>query len=184
LIYQLHRTTRYLLMGKIFAWAGSRVAAAGGSDMNARTVLQVFVLLFPSVFTFLPVRAWAQPYGYPPYPPPPGYERRSAVPSPSYSGQREQPSAEQGSVKISSPKNGAQIPRNQSVDLVYSVDPGPAGDHVHVYVDGEEVAMLRQLEGRYRVGPLQPGRHRLAIKVVNRGHVPIGIESSVMVYVR
>jgi hypothetical protein len=154
--------------------------------MTTRSAFHALVFFTISVFTFLPGMAWAQPYGYgyPPYPPPPGYEQRSVPPSPAYSGQRKQPAGKQGSVEISSPKDGAQIPRNQPVSLVYSVDPGPKGDHVHVYIDGEEVTMLRQLEGQYRVGPLQPGRHQLAIKVVNRGHVPIGIESSVTVYVR
>ena len=86
-----------------------------------------------------------------------------------------------GSVKISSPKEGAALPWDEPVVLTYEVDPGPRGDHVHVYINGREVGIVRKLKGSYFLGNLNPGRYTLAIKVVNKGHVPIGIESSVTI---
>lgn len=133
--------------------------------------------------------ALAQPYGPPGYAPPgygppPGYGHPGN--GPVYAAQSaENPAREQAaSVTISEPQDGAQLNGGEKVKLKYRVIPGPRGDHVHVYVDGGEVAILRELEGSYAVGPLTPGRHELAIKVVNRAHVPIGGESSIAVEVK
>jgi hypothetical protein len=138
--------------------------------------------------------ALAQPYGPADYAPPgygpPGYgpPPRYGHPGygPVYSAQsRENPAqAQAASVTISEPQDGAQLNGGEQVALKYKVVPGPQGDHVHVYVDRREVAILRELEGRYALGPLTPGRHELAIKVVNRAHVPIGVESSIAVEVQ
>lgn len=123
-------------------------------------------------------------YGPPGYGAPPGYGRAGYAHV--YAAQSgENPAWEQAaSVTISEPKDGAQLTAGGPVTLKYKVIPGPRGDHVHVYVDGEEVAILRELEGSYAVGSLTPGRHELAIKVVNRAHVPIGVESSIAVEVK
>jgi hypothetical protein len=92
--------------------------------------------------------------------------------------------AEEAKVTILAPASGAKVQAGQPVALEYRVVPGPQGDHVHVYVDGTEVAVVKQLEGSYQVAPLEAGPHELAIKIVNRGHVPIGVESSVKVEAR
>ncbi|MEA3278462.1 MAG: hypothetical protein U9Q81_24830 [Pseudomonadota bacterium] len=138
--------------------------------------------------------ASAQPYGPPGYAPPvygpygygvpPGYGRAGYAHV--YAAQsRANPAREQAvSVTISEPQDGAQLNGGEQVTLGYKVVPGPQGDHVHVYVDGEEVSILRELEGSYAIGPVTPGRHELAIKVVNRAHVPIGVESSIAVEVK
>ena len=152
----------------------------------------------------------AQPWGYPglgpygpgPYPPlPPGYGPPGYYPAPPYGRSAPSRGADQSqskrgtggqgggdaqaeaSVRIHAPEDGARLPAGEPVFLDYSVNPGPRGDHIHLYVDGEEVAIVQQLEGRYSVGELRPGRHELAIKVVNKSHAPIGVESSVAVIV-
>lgn len=111
--------------------------------------------------------ATAQPYGSYGGQPPPGMAEKM-----------------EGSVIISSPQSGATLSSRQPVMLDYSVDPGPKGDHVHVYVNGREVDVVRRLKGRHNVGSLPPGSYEIAIKVVNRIHVPIGVEASVKVEVR
>lgn len=63
--------------------------------------------------------------------------------------------------------------------LVYEVEPGPRGDHVHVYVDDKEVGILRQLKGSYALETLSPGRHTICVKVVNKAHTPIGVQDCV-----
>jgi hypothetical protein len=55
---------------------------------------------------------------------------------------------------------------------------------VHFYIDGDEVAVLRQLEGSYLLDTLDEGAHRLCIKVVNKNHTPIGIEQCINVALR
>ncbi|MHB8760639.1 MAG: hypothetical protein ACYC5S_10995, partial [Thiobacillus sp.] len=68
--------------------------------------------------------------------------------------------------------------------LVYSVDPGPRGDHVHVYVDDREVGILRQLKGSYLLESMASGQRDICVKVVNKAHVPIGIQDCVKVTVK
>lgn len=90
----------------------------------------------------------------------------------------------EASVTIRAPADGAVIKSGAPVELDYAVIPGPRGDHVHVYVDDEEVAILRRLDGQHRLDPLPPGRHEVTIKVVNRAHVPIGVQGAVFIEAR
>lgn len=91
--------------------------------------------------------------------------------------------AAEGHVKIMAPTDGARLERRKPTTLVYEVNPGARGEHVHVYVDGKEVGILRQLKGSYTLKPLSPGRRTVCVKVVNRAHVPIGVEQCIKVTV-
>jgi len=82
-------------------------------------------------------------------------------------------------VRITEPADRARLDAMAQNRLVYKVEPGPRGDHVHVYVDDKEVGILRQLEGSYTLETLAPGRHTLCIKVVNKAHTPIGVQDCV-----
>ncbi|NWG39857.1 MAG: hypothetical protein HXY27_07820 [Hydrogenophilaceae bacterium] len=90
----------------------------------------------------------------------------------------------QGKVVITSPADGATLDALDENRLAYEVDPGPRGDHVHVYVDGREVGILRKLKGSYLLESLTPGNRSVCVKVVNKAHVPIGIEKCVRVTVK
>jgi hypothetical protein len=85
-----------------------------------------------------------------------------------------------GSVTITSPAEGAKVGLG-GVKIDYDVAPGPKGDHVHVYVDGEEAGLVRQLKGSYTVDKLTAGKHTLCIRVVDKGHTPVGLEKCVQV---
>jgi hypothetical protein len=87
------------------------------------------------------------------------------------------------SATITSPADGAKFKADQPITLSYEVAPGSKGDHLHVYVDGEEMAILRELEGNFVLEPLPRGSHELAIKIVNRAHEPIGVETTIKVVV-
>lgn len=91
--------------------------------------------------------------------------------------------AAEGSVTIHSPADGATLDMMSQNKVEYEVVPGPHGQHVHFYVDGEETAILRQLTGSYTLGSLAEGEHELCIKVVNRNHTPIGLEKCITVTV-
>ncbi len=82
-------------------------------------------------------------------------------------------------VRITEPANGARLDAMEQNRLVFEVDPGTRGDHVHVYVDDKEVGILRQRKGSYALETLSPGRHTLCIKVVNKAHTPIGVQDCV-----
>lgn len=91
--------------------------------------------------------------------------------------------AAEGSVTITSPTEGQKLDVMAQNKIVYDVVPGPRGDHVHAYVDDKEVAVLRQMKGSYTFDTLSAGKHALCIKVVNKAHVPIGVQSCVNVEV-
>jgi hypothetical protein len=91
--------------------------------------------------------------------------------------------AQGGSVKITSPAEGSKLDAMAQNKVDYEVIPGPNGDHVHLYVDNKEAAILRQLKGSYTLAALLPGAHDICVKVVNKGHTPIGLEQCVKVSV-
>jgi hypothetical protein len=90
----------------------------------------------------------------------------------------------QGKVLITSPADGATLDAMDENRLVYAVDPGPRGDHVHVYVDNKEVGILRKLKGDYLLETLSSGKRNICVKVVNKAHVPVGIEQCIKVTVK
>lgn len=89
----------------------------------------------------------------------------------------------QGKVLITSPADGATLDAMNEIRLAYEVNPGPRGDHAHLYVDNKEVAILRQLKGSYPLETPATGKHSLCVKIVNKGHVPIGIGQCIQVTV-
>lgn len=89
--------------------------------------------------------------------------------------------AAEGSVTIHAPADGATLDVMEQNRIDYEVAPGPGGDHVHLYVDGKEAAILRVLKGSYPLESLSPGRHELCVKVVNKNHTPIGVEKCIAV---
>ncbi len=93
-------------------------------------------------------------------------------------------SAAEPSVTITSPTNGEKLDAMAQTRVAYEVVPGPNGDHVHLYVDGKEVAILRQLKGAHTLETMSTGAHDICIKVVNKAHTPIGVEKCVKVDVQ
>lgn len=91
--------------------------------------------------------------------------------------------AADASVAISSPADGAKLSRTAQTNINYEVTPGPKGDHTHLYIDGSEEAVLRQLKGSHTLESMAPGSHEICIKVVNKGHAPIGVQQCVKVSV-
>ncbi|CAH1387858.1 hypothetical protein [Candidatus Nitrotoga sp. M5] len=85
--------------------------------------------------------------------------------------------AADASVTISSPADGAKISSKTKLKVSYEVTQGQRGDHVHLYVDEKEIAVLRKLKGDHAVEPLDPGKHAICIKIVNKGHTPIGVQA-------
>jgi len=91
--------------------------------------------------------------------------------------------ADDASVTISSPADGAKLSRTAQTKINYEVMPGSKGDHVHLYVDDKEVGVLRQLKGSYTLESLAPGKHEICIKIVSKGHTPIGVQQCIKVSV-
>ncbi len=91
--------------------------------------------------------------------------------------------AAEAQVEIISPVEGAKLDGMEQNKIVYNVTRGPGGDHVHIYIDGTEKALMREMKGSYTMEMLFPGDHELCIKIVNKNHTPIGVEKCVNVTV-
>jgi hypothetical protein len=89
-----------------------------------------------------------------------------------------------GMVRITAPTDGATLDAMDENRVNYEVEPGPRGDHAHLYVDNKEVAILRKLKGSYPLETLTTGKRSLCVKVVNKAHVPIGIGQCIQVTVK
>jgi len=87
-------------------------------------------------------------------------------------------------IEISSPVDGAKLDAMEQNKLAYNITLGDGADHIHVYVDGEEAALLRQMKGSYTMENMSPGNHEVCIKIVNKNHTPIGVERCIKVTVQ
>lgn len=83
-------------------------------------------------------------------------------------------------IDIVSPVDGAKLDVMEQNKLDYSITPG-GGDHIHLYMDGKEAALLRQMKGSYTLESMAPGNHEICIKIVNKNHTPIGVERCIKV---
>lgn len=91
--------------------------------------------------------------------------------------------AAEPAVEISAPLDGAKLNAMRQHTVEYDVTRGGRGDHIHLYVDGDEAATLRQAKGSYNIEYLAPGNHEICIKLVNKNHTPIGVQRCVKVAV-
>ena len=91
--------------------------------------------------------------------------------------------SDDASVTISSPANGAKLSQAAQIKINYEVMPGPKGDHTHLYVDEKQAAVLRQLKGSHMLEALAPGKHEICIRIVNKGHTPVGVQQCIKVSV-
>ena len=91
--------------------------------------------------------------------------------------------AQEASVTISAPADGAKLQAAADNRVSYEIIPGAKGDHSHLYIDGKEIAVLRELKGSAPLKALATGPHEVCVKVVNKNHTPIGVEKCVKVMV-
>lgn len=67
----------------------------------------------------------------------------------------------------------------------YQASPGPEVDHLHVYVDGEQVGQTRQLQGHFTLQGLDlpAGEHTVCVDAANRAHIQTGAKACVSVHI-
>lgn len=87
--------------------------------------------------------------------------------------------AADGKITINSPKNGAMVNAQNKVPLSYDAMLGKDGDHLHLYVDGSRVDILRQSKGTTELAALAPGKHHICLEVNTKAHVSTGVESCI-----
>ena len=91
---------------------------------------------------------------------------------------------DQASIKIVSPKDHEQLEADETYQLEYEVDPGPGGDHFHVWVDKDRGPGIHDRKGKYTLPKMAPGEHVLTIKVVDKADFTTGPEQSIHVVVK
>lgn len=87
--------------------------------------------------------------------------------------------AADGSITISSPANGAMVSTKDKVAVTYVATLGSTGDHLHLYVDGKRVDVLRPIKGTTELAPLPAGKHHICLTVNTSSHAPTGVETCV-----
>ncbi len=87
--------------------------------------------------------------------------------------------AADGSITISSPANGATVSAKDKVPVAYAAMLGPTGDHLHLYVDGKRVDVLRAAKGSADLDALPAGKHHVCLTVNTSSHAPTGVETCV-----
>ena len=83
-------------------------------------------------------------------------------------------------IDILSPKPGEVIPEGTEVLLEYKLVMGlrDNGDHVHVYVDGKNEGTARR--SPRSLGKLSPGKHQVLMKISNKDHDTLNVETTVV----
>lgn len=89
--------------------------------------------------------------------------------------------AAEAKIDITSPADGSRLEANAQSKLDYQVTLGGGADHAHLYVDGKETGLLRQMKGSYTLDPMTRGMHEICAKLVNKNHTPIGVERCIKV---
>ncbi len=92
--------------------------------------------------------------------------------------------AQTGSVKVVSPAEGAMLESHRPVALAFEVVQGTMVDHIHLYVDGRQSAIIREAMGTHMVRALPAGNHELCVKAVTKAHVLTGLEDCRKVIVK
>lgn len=82
-------------------------------------------------------------------------------------------------IRILSPKLGEILPAGEEIMLSYQLIRGlrDNGDHIHVYVDGENEGTSKR--SPRSLGKLPPGKHTVVVKVATHDHDPVKVEATV-----
>ncbi len=92
--------------------------------------------------------------------------------------------AEDSLATILSPADGAKLEAKHTYKLEYEVQASAKVDHVHLFVDGDEVGMAHKLKGSFKLGPLKAGSRKVCVSPVNKNHTPIGAQACIHVTVQ
>ena len=89
--------------------------------------------------------------------------------------------AAEGNITINSPASGVMVSAKGKVSVSYEAMLSSMGDHLHLYVDGKRIDVLRQLKGGTELDALAPGKHKICLVENTKSHAPTGLESCVEV---
>ena len=89
--------------------------------------------------------------------------------------------SESGTVRITSPEDGASLPAGEPLKVEFVAALGFKGRHVQLQLDEREPVVLDNREGSHSFSDLGPGEHTVRVALLNRAHVDLGVEDSITV---
>jgi len=92
--------------------------------------------------------------------------------------------AESGSVNILSPVDGASLLSTRENKLTYTLQLGPEGNHLHVYIDDQKPIIVRNVTGcpcSIDLPVLPSGKHVIVVKEARSDHSLTGVQSMITV---
>lgn len=92
--------------------------------------------------------------------------------------------AQTGSIRISSPADGATIDGHARNDVIFSAHPSGDGNHLHFYVDNGRPAMVHEWKGHFTLPVLSAGKHEICVKEATANHTLTGLQKCITVNAR
>ena len=79
------------------------------------------------------------------------------------------------------PADGAMVSTKDKVTVSYEAELGPKGNHLHLYLDGHRVDVLRQTKGTTDVSIPKPGKHELCLEIETSWHFSTDVRQCISV---
>jgi len=89
--------------------------------------------------------------------------------------------ADGGKVTFLAPADGAVVSTKDKVTVSYEAEWGPKGNHLHFYLDGHRVGILRQDKGTTDVSIPTAGKHELCLEIETSWHFSTGVKQCISV---
>jgi hypothetical protein len=89
--------------------------------------------------------------------------------------------AQEGSIQITSPKDGAEINGQARNEVVFDVNHTANGNHLHFYIDDGGPTIVREWKGNFTLPSLSLGKHEICIKEATVDHVLTGLQKCISV---
>jgi tricorn protease-like protein len=89
--------------------------------------------------------------------------------------------ADGGKVTILPPADGTVVSTKDKVTVSYEAVWGPKGNHLHFYLDGHRVGILRQDKGTAEVSIPMAGKHELCLEIETSWHFSTDVKQCVTV---
>ncbi len=76
-----------------------------------------------------------------------------------------------GEIIIKSPAYG-EVVNGSAVMVEMEIEKGTRGDHIHFYLDGENLGVVRV--DKYKLTDMAKGKHKVEARLASKGHAEIG----------
>jgi hypothetical protein len=89
--------------------------------------------------------------------------------------------ADEGKVTFLAPVDGAVVNTKDKVTVFYEAELGPKGNHLHLYLDGHRVDVLRQTKGSADIDIKKAGKHEICLEIETSWHFSTDVRKCISV---